>query len=181
MVPFFHIKFFIISGIPLMLMVIILEFRYSFLGIIIYSMICFFVNILPGSYQLFATFGYKSDFSQFQWIFLNSLTNFFIPCFSYLFLSFSNNKNINNFDKRYKIFLFLLLMIVFQTISKTFNGYYLYFDTIKEKLNLQNKYSIFLIIMLLNLFPNLTTNSFNLLVCLRILFYFKNFHYLDKK
>ncbi|MFP7699759.1 MAG: hypothetical protein ACLTFB_02450 [Candidatus Phytoplasma pyri] len=174
MVPILRIKFFIIAGIPLMLMVIILEFRYAFLGIIIYSLICF-LNILPGSSYLFETFGHLSGFSRSQWIFLNALTNFFIPCLSYLFLSFSYKKNINNFSKNiYQIFLCLLLMIFFQVISKTFNGYYLYFDIIKQNLNLPKKDHIFLIILCLNLVPNLTMNLFNFFCCLKILFHCKN-------
>ncbi|MGA0447964.1 MAG: hypothetical protein ACLTFB_01155 [Candidatus Phytoplasma pyri] len=175
MVPVMYIKFFIIAGIPLMLMVIILEFRYAFLGIVIYSLICFFMNNLPNYAYLFETYGRFSGISRSKWMFLNALTNFFIPCLSYLFLSFAYNKNINNFSKNiYQIFLCLLLMICVQVISKTFNGYYLWFSSIQKGFNLKHKDHVFLIIFCLNVVPNLTMNLFNFFCCSKILSRCKN-------
>lgn len=184
-VPVLWIRFFQISGIPLMLMMIVLEFRYSFLGIILYSIICFCWKVYPKYEYLFVNFGYKSGLSRTQFDFFYGLTNFFIPLYCYLFLSFLYNKNINNlFNKRNQIFLFLLLLMIFQIISKTFNGYYVYFYPIKEKLlterlhlEIKDNNIIFFIIMFINLVTNLTTNLFNFFVCLKILFHIKNINF----
>ncbi|MBP3059510.1 hypothetical protein FEF22_001805 [Texas Phoenix palm phytoplasma] len=186
--PIVYSNFWVFWHFPLFIVCFLFKFRHAFIIIIIYFILDTFTYSLP-RYIIYNDWfnlmnNLKKNFTKDNYnLTLNILLGSFVPILSYviLCLSFKNKEKESILNK--KTILFLIFLILLQSISRTLNGYIVFFYRIKNLL--ENNYNLnnnglkfflnilknhniksFFVLWILNIIPIITSNLINFILLL---------------
>ncbi|TVY12104.1 hypothetical protein [Candidatus Phytoplasma pini] len=157
--PIIGVSLFPFWFLPLILIIFLFPLKISFCFLFLYCLlqvVLFDFSSYLGVYNLI-----PNNFNKNQVIFFMILTGSIIPIMSFFLISLFYHKNKNI------LFIFFIFFIIslFQSLSKTFNGYYIYFNVIQDIIKNKFKalttffyFSPFSFIFLLNLIPILISD-----------------------